>query len=935
MKNFIFLTVFLVLVVATTFSQRNNLHFDNKPYVEGEFLVQLTSENELAGLLKKAPETFELKEQKYLSAPMRVWLLSFNHHAVSHEQLQYWLYQQKEVSLADYNYYIEMRSTIPGDASFTQQWHHRNTGQTGGTPGADISSHLAWDITTGGRTATNDDIVICLIESGNLDHQDLSPNRWRNLAEIPGNGIDDDGNGYVDDYNGWNPIQGNDNYGNGAHGTNCLGMMGAKGDNGFNVVGANWDVKLMVVGDYSINTQAEAIQAYTYPLVMRKRWNETGGTQGAFVVATSSSWGIDGANPANYPIWCAFYDTLGTHGILNIGATTNSNLNVDTAGDMPTACPSNYMIGVGRTDHNDNTAGGYGVNTVYLGAPGINVVTTSGSTGITTTTGTSFSCPLTAGVVGLAYSIPCPSFMSIVKSNPKLGADLVRDALLNGVDVKSQLSSRFKTGGRLNAKNTLDLLMDETCSTCFAENIQAMPADNAATISFSVNNEVTSTKLYWRKYGTTDWQIVPQPTSPYQLVGLENCTVYEYYLETTCSTEVTSSAMYTIATTNCGNCIDLSYCSTKATGSNQGRLAVMTPTLTVTDYIKTDNWGGAVDQNYVYEEMVLMQGSSAIVNEGCGTLSNAGNLSGKIAVALRGTCNFSEKALLAQNAGALALVIINNQTAAPASLGSGTGAGSVTIPVIMISQAQGSSLLQALQSGESTAAILGKQKEWIASFQLGQVTYQTGDNNGYLAPTSTDGFDVELGSTYAFKLTPGFSAQTLPERVRIWFDENQDGQFSSNELLYDQTVAGFGEVMGTLTIPSTAATGVSRMRIQMAYVGTGQATLPSTCSDFTWGEVEDYCVTIGNNMSVTSLKTALFNIYPNPASNHVTIQATNHSAQWQVQIVDVVGKVWSVQQFQNNTVQLSIDQLQSGTYFFQVKDENGELLHVEKIIIQK
>src|SRR5690606_34215294 len=134
---------------------------------------------------------------------------------------------------------------------------------------------------------------------------------------------------------------------------------------------------------------------------------------------------------------------------------------------------------------------------------------------------------------------------------------------------------------------------------------------------------------------------------------------------------------------------------------------------------------------------------------------------------------------------------------------------------------------------------------------------------------------------------------------------------------------------------STAATGVSRMRIQMAYVGTGQATLPSTRSDFTWGDVEDYCVTIGDNMSVTSLKTPLFNIYPNPASNHVTIQATNHSAQWQVQIVDVVGNVWSVQQYQNNTVQLSIDQLQSGTYFFQVKDENGELLHVEKIIIQK
>src|SRR5690606_24775230 len=187
-----------------------------------------------------------------------------------------------------YNYYIEMRSTLPGDPNITQQWHHNNTGQTGGTTDADIDSDLAWDITTGGTTATNDDIVVCLIDSGNLDHQDIDPNRCHNPFEIENNNIDDDGNGYIDDYNGWNPVQDNDNYGTGGHGTNCLGMMGAKGNNGLNVVGANWDVKLMVVGDYSISTQANAVEAYTYPLVMRKKWNESNGTQGAFVVATSS-----------------------------------------------------------------------------------------------------------------------------------------------------------------------------------------------------------------------------------------------------------------------------------------------------------------------------------------------------------------------------------------------------------------------------------------------------------------------------------------------------------------------------------------------------------------------------------------------------------------------------------------------------------------------
>ena len=84
---------------------------------------------------------------------------------------------------------------------------------------------------------------------------------------------------------------------------------------------------------------------------MRALWNSSGGSQGAFVVATSSSWGIDGEDPGNHPVWCSFYTTLGEAGILSVGATTNSNLNVDTAGDMPTACSSPYMVGVGRTDH--------------------------------------------------------------------------------------------------------------------------------------------------------------------------------------------------------------------------------------------------------------------------------------------------------------------------------------------------------------------------------------------------------------------------------------------------------------------------------------------------------------------------------------------------------------------------------------------------------
>lgn len=50
-----------------------------------------------------------------------------------------------------------------------------------------------------------DTVIVAIIDSGmDVDHEDLQGRIWTNTAEIPGNGIDDDGNGYVDDIHGWN-----------------------------------------------------------------------------------------------------------------------------------------------------------------------------------------------------------------------------------------------------------------------------------------------------------------------------------------------------------------------------------------------------------------------------------------------------------------------------------------------------------------------------------------------------------------------------------------------------------------------------------------------------------------------------------------------------------------------------------------------------------
>jgi subtilisin family serine protease len=143
---------------------------------------------------------------------------------------------------------------------------------------------------------------------------------------------------------------------------------------------------------------------------MRRLYNETDGEKGAFVVATNASWGINGGEPADSPLWCAMYDSLGAQGVLNCGATANNNVDVDVVGDLPTACPSDFMISVTATNIDDmRTFSAYGATTIDVGAPGDNVYTTSISGGYGTTSGTSFASPLTAGVIGLLYSAPCAS----------------------------------------------------------------------------------------------------------------------------------------------------------------------------------------------------------------------------------------------------------------------------------------------------------------------------------------------------------------------------------------------------------------------------------------------------------------------------------------------------------------------------------------------
>ncbi|MFZ1733848.1 MAG: S8 family serine peptidase, partial [Flavobacteriales bacterium] len=380
--------VALSLVVSTATAQAPQV-------IPGDLLVMLRSD----GSAQKVAEDLAvfngtangLHVEREVSASMRAWLLRFDPQRADQAVLLRAVRNHPHVQLAQNNHHLTLRE-VPNDERFGDQWHHQN-----------INSEAAWDISTGGLTADGDTIVVCIIENCNLPHDDLIANAWINHQEIPDNGVDDDANGYTDDYLGWSPNNDDDEVYGGSHGTQVAGMIGATGDNEVGVVGANWTVKMMVVSN-SGASDAGVIASHSYPLTMRRMYNETNGEKGAFVVATNASWGIDGGQPEDSPLWCAMYDSLGVQGILNCGATANNSVDVDVVGDLPTACPSDFMISVTATDIDDErTFSAYGLTTIDVGAPGAAVLTTNISGGYGTTSGTSFASPLTAGVIGLLY----------------------------------------------------------------------------------------------------------------------------------------------------------------------------------------------------------------------------------------------------------------------------------------------------------------------------------------------------------------------------------------------------------------------------------------------------------------------------------------------------------------------------------------------------
>ena len=312
------------------------------------------------------------------------------------------------VRAATANYRFSLFATLPSDLFLPFQWYVDDNGF------ADIRLPQAWDLARGDTS-----VVIAIMDTGvDTTHPDLASQIWRNAEEVAGNGIDDDGNGLIDDVGGWDFGMGDNDpkpeytadasgIDVGFHGTFCAGIASAATDNGDGISGAGWKCRIMPLKisrpDSGLVSSAIA-GAFLYAI-----------DQHASVI--SMSFGGPG-DPGVPEFFQELVDMATNAGVLCVAAAGNDGSDVPV---YPAACGNVLAVGATGLDNARASFSNWGA-WVDVAAPGSTMWSTicgnyeftildqlfylllfgwDGLNPYMYGDGTSFACPLTAGVCGL------------------------------------------------------------------------------------------------------------------------------------------------------------------------------------------------------------------------------------------------------------------------------------------------------------------------------------------------------------------------------------------------------------------------------------------------------------------------------------------------------------------------------------------------------
>ncbi|GEM_PF-5085962 len=314
------------------------------------------------------------------------------------------LNQIAQVRYSEPNFLLQ-KQTLPNDPLLSEMWGLINTGQDGGTPGADINVADAWE----GLDYGSSRVKVAVIDTGiDYSHPDLWPNMWPSIGY---DFVDDDADPMDTD----------------GHGTHVAGTIGAAGNNGAGVVGVSWRPELIGIRFLGAagGTNEAAIHSIEFAV-----------EKGAKI--SNNSWGGAFYSQAVYDAVAA----AGRKGHLFICAAGNDNFDVEENISTPSSFNLPNMITVAASDNNDERAvfSNWGSTVVHIAAPGVNVKSTLPGGAYGDLSGTSMASPHVSGVAAL-----------ILAQNPHLDAASIRNLILSTAEEIEGWDEFVLTGGRLDA----------------------------------------------------------------------------------------------------------------------------------------------------------------------------------------------------------------------------------------------------------------------------------------------------------------------------------------------------------------------------------------------------------------------------------------------------------------------------------------------------